>query len=101
MKRRQQIGAFASACLGASLALGIGCNGYINSGGAPRGAGPGPGPGPGPSNPGTAGTVGGTTTTDPGLPAAGQLRRLSSAQFTRALQDLLGPVGSLPAVEES
>lgn len=84
------------ACLTAGMALGLGCQGTISTGGAkPPAAGGG-------TPTGSAGTGGGVSVApDLGLPAAGQLRRLTAAQFDRSLQDLLGPTGTLPAVEES
>jgi Protein of unknown function (DUF1592)/Protein of unknown function (DUF1595) len=95
MKRCPQIG----VCVVVFFALCVGCKGYVSGAGASLG-----GTGPGTINPGTGGGGGGGgggTTPDPGLPAVGHLRRLSAAQFSRSLQDLLGPTGTLPAVEES
>ena len=79
----------------AALLFATGCApGEIGDGvGSGIGSGPGPGSGTGPNNsPGQ---------TDPGPPSAGQLRRLSPAQFRRSLQDLLGNVGMLPPTEEA
>jgi hypothetical protein len=100
MKGHSRIG----VCLAAGVLAGAACQGVVTGGKTPRGGGGGPVTGaagnPGGGNPGGTGTAG-ATATDPTLPAAGQLRRLSAVQFTRSLQDLLGPTGTLPTVEES
>jgi hypothetical protein len=91
-----------SGALGLTLALAagytLGCTpGTIGDGG------PGSvGGGPGGSGPGTK-PPGMPTTMDPppGAPSVGSMRRLSTAQYQRALTDLLGPVGALGEIEES
>ncbi|HET6281589.1 MAG TPA: DUF1592 domain-containing protein [Polyangia bacterium] len=92
----------AGGGLAAILLLTLNCTGAIGAG-EPGGGGPG-GPGPGGGGPGGPGPGGGGPGgpgqgVDPGAPAHGQLRRLSPAQFVRSLEDLLGPVGTLPPIE--
>jgi Protein of unknown function (DUF1592)/Protein of unknown function (DUF1588)/Protein of unknown function (DUF1595)/Protein of unknown function (DUF1585) len=96
--RSPRIGAPRIGALLVSFALGLGCTGNITNG-RPRGA---VANNPGAGNQGTAGAgVVQMQAADPGLPAAGHLRRLSAVQFNRSLKDLLGPTGTLPAIEES
>jgi hypothetical protein len=90
-----RLNAGAALCLGVGVGLGLGCQGTITTGAAKA-------PGTSTSTTGAAGTGGGGhVEPDLGLPATGQLRRLSAAQFDRSLRDLLGATGALPAVEES
>jgi hypothetical protein len=91
----------SGACLVAGAVLGLACQGKILDGGrAPAGAKPPAGAAGTGVSTGGAGMTG-AAPSDPTQPAPGQLRRLSAAQFNRSLQDLLGPTGALPAVEES
>jgi hypothetical protein len=100
MKGHSRIG----VCLAAGVLVGAACQGVITGGkpgpggGAVMGA---AGNGGGANAPGGGPGAAGATVTDPSVPATGHLRRLSAVQFTRSLQDLLGPTGPLPVVEES
>ncbi|HET6281784.1 MAG TPA: DUF1592 domain-containing protein [Polyangia bacterium] len=79
------------------MALAIGCSpGTISDGGPGNG-------GAGGSGPGVTPPGGKPTTMDPppGSPSVGSMRRLSTAQYQRALTDLLGPIGALGEIEES
>src|SRR6266404_3399300 len=97
-----KFGPRVSAALGLTLALAAGCT-LGCSPGTISDAGPGGVGGPGGGGPGKPPGTGMPTTMEPppGAPSVGSMRRLSTAQYQRALTDLLGPVGALGELEES
>lgn len=99
---RTSVGAILPTFLGVA-ALCVGCTSEPGNGGAPVGFGPGSSSSAGQSGTGGgAAAVGGQGALDPSAPAVGVLRRLSPKQYERSVADVLGgPLGKLPAIEDS